>query len=87
MGDLKNPRLIIAKGFLFLLLGCLAAGSLLLLHPGWREAALLAIAIWACSRFYYFAFYVLSHYVDPNFTFSGLGAFVVYFCRSRPPPP
>jgi len=34
MGDLKNPRIIIAKGFLFLLLGCLAAGSLLLLHPG-----------------------------------------------------
>lgn len=83
MGDLKNPRLIIAKGFLFLLLGALAAGSLLLLYPGWREAALLAIAIWAFCRFYYFAFYVLSHYVDPTFKFSGLGAFLAYFCRSR----
>jgi hypothetical protein len=83
MGDLKNPRLILAKGFLFLLLGALAAGSLLLLHPGWREAALLAIAVWSFSRFYYFAFYVIEHYVDPGFKFSGLGAFLVYFCRSR----
>ena len=30
MSDLKSPRLIIAKGFLFLLCGMLAAGLLLL---------------------------------------------------------
>ena len=31
MSDLKRPRLIIAKGFLFLLCGMLAAGLLLLI--------------------------------------------------------
>ena len=83
MGDLKNPRLIYAKGFLFLLMGFLAAGALLLLHPDLRAAALLAIAVWSFSRFYYFAFYVIEHYIDPGTKFAGLGAFLVYLCRSR----
>ena len=83
MGDLKNPKLIYAKGFLFLVLGMLASSALLLLHQGWREAALLAIAVWAYSRAYYFAFYVIEHYVDPGFKFAGLGAFLVYLCRAR----
>ena len=83
MGDLKNPKLIYAKGGLFLLLGFLAAGGLMLLHPDWRTAALLAIAVWAFSRFYYFAFYVIEHYVDPGFKFAGLGAFAVYVLRRR----
>jgi hypothetical protein len=83
MGDLKNPRWIYAKGFLFLLLGALAAGTLVLLHPDWQSAALLAIAVWAFSRFYYFAFYVIEHYVDPGFKFAGLAAFTAYLFRSR----
>jgi hypothetical protein len=83
MGDLKNPKLIYAKGFLFLILGMLASSALLLLHPGWKEAALLAIAVWAFARAYYFAFYVIEHYVDPGFKFAGLGAFLVYLFRAR----
>jgi hypothetical protein len=83
MGDLKNPRWIYAKGFLFLGLGFLAAGGLVLLHPDWRTLALLAIAVWAFSRFYYFAFYVIEHYVDPGFKFAGLGDFVGYLLRRR----
>ena len=85
MGDLKNPKLIYAKGVLFLLLGALAAGALLLLHPDWRTAALTATAVWAFSRFYYFAFYVIEHYVDPSFKFAGLGDFAVYLFRRRRP--
>ncbi len=83
MGDLKNPKLLYAKGFLFLLLGIQASGALILLHPEWREAALLAITVWAYARAYYFAFYVIEHYIDPGFKFAGLGAFLVYLCRSR----
>jgi hypothetical protein len=83
MGDLKNPKLIYAKGFLFLLMGFLAFGTLVLLHPDWRVAALAAVAIWSFSRFYYFAFYVIEHYVDPRFKFAGLGSFVVYLLRKR----
>ncbi len=83
MGDLKNPKLIYAKGFLFLFLGALAVTGLLLLHPEWRTAALVAVAVWAFSRFYYFAFYVIEHYVDPGFKFAGLGDFAVYLLRRR----
>ena len=84
MGDLKNPKLIYAKGFLFLLLGGLAIGTLLMLHPDWRVAALAGLAAWAFARFYYFAFYVIEHYVDPGFKFAGLGSFLAYLLRKRP---
>jgi hypothetical protein len=83
MGDLNNPRLIYAKGILFLVLGILAAGILLLRSPDWRTASLLGIAVWAFSRSYYFAFYVIEHYVDPGFKFAGLGAFLRYLVRRR----
>ena len=81
MGDLKHPKLLYAKGVLFLVLGVLAGGTLVLLHPEWRTAALLAVAVWAFSRFYYFAFYVIEHYIDPGFKFAGLGDFAIYVLR------
>ncbi len=83
MGDLKSHRLIVAKGFLFLLMGGLASGLLLAEHADLRTAALLAVAVWAFCRFYYFAFYVIERYVDPSYRFSGLVAFVRYWARRR----
>ncbi|HLY11822.1 MAG TPA: hypothetical protein VKW04_21150 [Planctomycetota bacterium] len=83
MGDLKNPKWIYVKGFLFLLLGGLSVTGLLLQHPDLRTAGLLAAAVWAFSRFYYFAFYVIEHYVDPGYKFAGLGDFAVYLFRQR----
>jgi hypothetical protein len=78
MGDLKSSRLIILKGFLFLLMGIVAAGTLLLENFNLRDGFLLVIAIWGFCRFYYFAFYVIEKYVDPSFKFSSLWAFGVY---------
>ncbi len=83
MGDIKNPRLIYFKGFLFLLTGAFAAGILLLEHFSWRDAFLLSVAVWSFARFYYFAFYVIEHYVDADFRFAGLGAFALYVLRRR----
>jgi hypothetical protein len=83
MGDLKDPRLIYLKGWLFLLIGFLAAGGILLEHPEWRTAVLLVLAIWAFCRFYYFAFYVIEKYVDPTFKFSSLFAFGCYLIKRR----
>lgn len=54
-------------------------------NPFWiklKVALLLLLAIWCFCRAYYFAFYVIEHHVDPNFKFSGLGAFVA--CLVRP---
>ena len=83
MGDLKNPKLIYAKGFLFLALGFLSVGTLLMLHPDWRAAVLVALAVWAFARCYYFAFYVIERYVDPTFKFAGLGSFVMYLIKRK----
>ncbi len=78
MTDLKNPKLIWLKGVLFLALGVTATVLLWVESPTWRTALLLAVTIWAFCRAYYFAFYVIEKYVDPQFRFSGLVALVRY---------
>ena len=83
MADLKNPSLITTKGFLFLGLGLLASTLLLLEAWNIKVILLLAIAVWAFCRFYYFAFYVIEHYVDPQYRFAGLWSFFRYLLRRR----
>jgi hypothetical protein len=83
MRDLTNSNWIIFKAGLFLVLGLMAAGLLLLDHPTLRTAFLLAIAIWSFCRLYYFAFYVVEHYVDSSYRFSGLGSFVRFILHRR----
>ena len=83
MPDLRSPRLLYLKGALFLMLGLLSAGILLAEHASWQFAALLAVAIWSSCRAYYFAFYVIEHYIDPEYKFSGLWAFGQYLLRRR----
>ena len=78
MGDLKNAKLIYAKGFLFLLSGVIAASLVLVEMPTLKITLLLAISIWCFCRAYYFAFYVIEHYVDGDYKFAGLGSFVRY---------
>ncbi len=70
--DITNPKILKLKGALFLLLGVMSAACLLCLMPDWRVLLLVAICVWAFCRFYYFAFYVLHHYADPEFRYSGL---------------
>jgi hypothetical protein len=65
MGDLKDPRLIYLKGFLFLVLGLMAAAGLIAQSPTLTTAILLALAIWSFCRLYYFMFYVIETYI-PN---------------------
>ena len=83
MSDLTNPRLIKLKGILFLLTGILSSALLLIYAPSLTVALLLGIAIWSFSRFYYFAFYVIQHYVDPSFRFAGLWDFARYMVGRR----
>jgi hypothetical protein len=83
MADLKSPRLIYVKGLLFLLGGVMAAALVLLESPTLRTALFLALAVWCFCRAYYFAFYVIEHYVDGRFKYAGLGAFLLYLLRRR----
>lgn len=84
MGDITNPRLLWCKFVLFVILGVAAATTALLLNPSVRPALLMWTAIWAFCRAYYFAFYVIEHYADPSYRFSGLISFARYALASRP---
>jgi hypothetical protein len=81
--DIQNPGLLYLKAALFVLAGLLASAGILLTVPSLRVAVLLGVAIWCFCRAYYFAFYVVQHYVDPDFRFAGLSWFVVYLWRRR----
>lgn len=83
MADLKNPKLIYLKGILFLLCGLLGAFGAWMESPTFRMAVLLVITVWCLCRFYYFAFYVIEHYVDPGYRFAGLWDFMAYWMRKR----
>jgi len=83
MKDITSPTWIKVKGIMFLLVGILAATLLVLEHPTWKIALLLALSVWCFCRFYYFAFYVIEHYVDSTYKFSGLWSFVRYLLQKR----
>ena len=78
MTDISNPRLLYLKGALFILCGAMAAGLVLADSPSLRTAALLGLSIWCFARAYYFAFYVIEHYVDGSYRYAGLGDFFVW---------
>jgi len=87
MKNLTDPRWIQVKGGLFLTLGCLSGGLLFIEHRTLKTAVLLIVTVWSFCRFYYFAFYVIEHYVDPSYQFSGLWSLFRYFVRKERPEP
>lgn len=86
LGDIKSPALLWLKGALFLVLGLLSGGLLLAEAHTLRAAALLALAIWAFCRAYYFAFYAIEKYADPGFRYRGLYSLACYICSKRSKP-
>ena len=83
MKNITSPGLIKLKGILFLIIGLFASVLLFLEQPTLKVALLLAIAVWCFCRFYYFAFYVIEHYVDPGYRFSGLWSFARYLMARK----
>jgi uncharacterized membrane protein len=81
--DIKNVRLLWTKGVLFVLIGLVSSVLLLCEAPSFKVALLLALAVWAFCRAYYFAFYVIEHYADPGYRFSGLLSFIRYAIGRR----
>lgn len=76
MGDIRSPALLYAKGALMLVVGVLASALLLIDHPNAKTAFLLGVAVWGFCRAYYFAFYVIEHYIDSSYKYAGLVAFL-----------
>lgn len=83
MPDLTNPKLLYLKAILFLVTGLLSATALLLEVFSLKNLILLALTIWCFSRAYYFAFYVVQHYIDPSFRFAGLTSVLQHVLRRR----
>jgi hypothetical protein len=83
MKDLVSPFWIKVKGLLFLAMGIVAVVLMFLGDPQWQTGVLLFVAIWSFCRAYYFAFYVIEKYVDPNYKFSGLMSFARYLWQKR----
>lgn len=83
MQDIKNPKLMWLKALVLLLIGIASSALLLFESPTLRVGLLLGVTIWAFCRAYYFAFYVIEHYIDPSYRFSGLISFIVYAFRKR----
>jgi len=83
MKELTSPAWIKVKGIAFLIIGLASAVLLFLEQPTLKMALLLAICVWCFCRFYYFAFYVIQHYVDPAFRFSGLFSFFAFLWSRR----
>ncbi len=78
MKNLTHPNWIKAKGILFLFLATFSTAMLIADHANLRFTLLFSIAVWSFCRFYYFAFYVITNYVDPNYKFSGLVSLAKY---------
>jgi hypothetical protein len=85
MKNLTSASWIKAKGVLFLLLGLFSVTLLFFEHPTLKTGFLIIIAVWSFCRFYYFAFYVIEHYVDPSYRFSGLLSFALYLLQKKRP--
>lgn len=83
MTDIKNPKLLYLKGAMMLVIGCLGFGLVIMEMPTWRVAMLMSVSIWGFCRAYYFAFYVIEHYIDPQYRFAGLTAFVRHLIGQR----
>lgn len=87
MEDLKDARFMWLKAWLFLVIGIVTFALLILETPSIQNAALLCVMIWAFCRAYYFAFYVIEHYVDGKYRYAGLVDFLKrrLFQRRRDP--
>lgn len=75
--DLTSPVWMYLKAAGFVVIGFFSAAMILLQSPRWDVALYLAISVWAFARAYYFAFYVVGHYIDPEFKYAGL----IHFCQ------
>jgi hypothetical protein len=63
----------------------LIAGGLILFETrSWKIAIMLLLVVWSSARLYYFMFYVIEKYVDPEYKFAGIGSFLQYlFSRNN----
>ncbi len=70
--DIQSAWLLHAKGILFLVIGLMACGGILLEAASLRILFLLVIGVWGFCRFYYYLFYVLERYAGRGRKYAGV---------------
>ena len=85
MSNIQDPRLLWLKGGLFVLLGLISLGLVVLLSGNFFVVLATLIAIWAFCRAYYFAFYVVERYIDRRYRFAGLTSVLNYWLSTKLP--
>ncbi|HFU76412.1 MAG TPA: hypothetical protein ENK66_09225 [Arcobacter sp.] len=76
--DLKSKQVIYLKAILFVLILLLSMVLNLTSDTLSLRAVSLLLMVWSSARIYYFMFYVIEHYVDEAFHFSGIYDFLKY---------
>lgn len=79
--DLKRIELIYAKAVMFLLIILMAVYLNLFSDVYSIRVFSVVVLIWSSARLYYFLFYVIEHYIDSEFKYSGLWAALLYLVR------
>ncbi len=81
--DLLNPKWMYLTAIGFVLIAFLCALGLLMRSMRFETAVLITLLVWASARAYYFCFYVIEKYIDPEFKFAGLGSVLRYLMNNR----
>lgn len=76
--ELQNVALLYLKALLFLIILLIAVLAIIVETRSFYITVLLLLAIWSAARLYYFMFYVIEKYIDPQYKFSGICAFLKY---------
>lgn len=71
-GDIQSKWLLHSKGLLFLVIGLMACGGILLEAASLRVLFLMVVGVWGFCRFYYYLFYVLEHYAGRDRKYAGI---------------
>ena len=81
--DLVNPKWMYLKAIGFVLIAFLCAASLFIKLMELDTVVLIVCLVWASARAYYFCFFVIEKYIDPEYKFAGVGSAIRYVLRRR----
>ncbi len=79
--DITSKRLLYIKAGIFASTGSLSGAIILAMQPSLLTGLLLFIAIWSFCRLYYFFFYVIDKYIDPDSRHASLSSFAQSYLK------
>lgn len=81
--DLTDPRWMLVKALGFVVIALFGLVLIFLETASLKVVGLAGLACWATARAYYFCFYVIEKYIDPEFHFAGITSAVRFLLSRR----